>query len=793
MPMSMIAKREAGCPSRQRRDTSGCASFWVRPLEGAHDRQRQYGRASIIRREDRRMTALRVAACWTGAPTRAYSLYMNDRMARSTSHRANCVATSTLIALTCASVAMAQSPPQATTARIDSVMGARITSEKVFFVSPKAPDTVRALIAYDRRTGAWTLIDSVMKSANDIATVSASDDSVRVAPGWKLHGRFAASATDPQPYLKSDTSATRYPVRVTLSAATRRELERTWGVTKENPLSPFSRSVASFAVAGDYIWLGLEGGAVALGDADCSSPNDACVHRAGGVVQFNTRTRAMRFLLPPALKDASAAAMAVADGHLWIAAETEIVRYRIIPDTGVRPSPVDSSYPRDRIRALDSDGSLIALVTDAGVAVASGGAAAMSSRWFVVDDAADTTLVSLSATALTDDSLWSDSPVARAYKQRRGIRVLMDGLGLPLARRPAFRAAAGRLHPSRFLDFYEAYMIASGIRGADLAFLAGAEEAAGEALADTVFLPFLVAQLGMPDVAQADFAAMHRGVALDAMIRIPDGSGRGVVAGVLDTLRDPAHALRIATRLAAAKDARGQQWMLERIRDREHIAREIAAQRYGGYSPTLAAAYNLRDTTFAGAMLDLLKDPRLARHVLGPLTAIAMEQPALWRQIAVAAGRDSSLGGRLVRESHNPGVLSDPVTRRIVQDFARRMVRLPADTVERARFALDVRADVDLVAGAVRALVRYRDGSGIPDLVRLLRDGNPWDFDAAAHGLVNLTGNSAAPALRDINDQAQVARVRAYWSAWLARTRAPFPVVAADIGERAEAAYRRKP
>jgi hypothetical protein len=685
-----------------------------------------------------------------------------------------------------ASAMQAQQPRTAPSpVEITAADAIEITPAAVLFGNVVQAESLLVRVRYDRPSGQWAIAGQ-MASRRDAQASGASE--IEVAPGWTLVDPDR-DAAGPRPYLRSDRDSARFPVRVTLTVAARAELRRTWALPADEPVPPFTRSLTSWAHAGNYVWIGLRGGLLGEDEEECEGGTGArCDGYAGAIVQFNTRTRAMRFLLPAELSRASPSPMIVAQSHLWIGADTTVIRYRIIPDTGVRPAPF-ANAPTGTVRELRTDGRTVALLTTAGAAVADEGDTEWRTRWFELDDAADTTSFWLSA-APPPDTVHSDTTSASSYNARRGVRLLMDALRLPLARRAAFRRAASRLPASGYVELFGAYRERSTNPFASTFLIGGAEEEAEALLADSLFMPFLIEAMGAPDQI-ADDPGGHRTVAISALMRLPNGTGRRIVHATLDTMKDMRRGVAMATQLSRRGDMLATRWLLTRFADREFLARDLAMPAYES-SLIFGVPMELRDTAFAPALLELLPDPRFAHHVFGSLTTLATDAPWIWQRLVRRAAVDSSLAGVLLaRARYHDALSADREDWAILHVLARRIVRLGQDTVERKRFSLNTSPDVDLVSSAIGYLVRERDGGAIPDLLRLLREGNAWDFAAAAYAMVDLTGIDSAPPLGVTFEAPLRARVERFWAAWSQRTPRP-TVVSAAAGAAAVERYRQR-
>jgi hypothetical protein len=462
----------------------------------------------------------------------------------------------------------------------------------------------------------------------------------------------------------------------------------------------------------------------------------------------------------------------------------------VIPGTGVRPAPVDTAYPRgEELRAFASDGQIVALLSTDGVAIADAAGEEWRARWFDSDEAADTTMHWLTRSPPRPDTLMADTTGPRSYAARRGVRLLMDGLELPLARRPAFRATAARLPASRYIEvFYRYEEGAAQIHMQGV--LAGAGETAAAALADSVFVPFLIDALGAPDVGD-EGSAGTRGLALSALLAIPGGAGRPIVHAVLDTLHDMKRAVAMAQQMVAEHDDVGRRWLLAKFADRAFLAHELTVN-WPSSSGIFSVPYELHDTAFVPILLELLADPRFTLHAYGGLRALAFYAPRTWVDLTRRAAVDSSLTGGLLAQAASGGPLAfDPAARPILQGLARRVLRLGVDSAERQRFSLDITPNVEPVSSAARLLVLYRDADAIPDLVNVVRTGNFWDLTAAALGLVNLTGIDSAPPLPADTNTPSRDRLARFWTNWLARAPRPIVPVSAAAGAAAEQRYRK--
>lgn len=674
----------------------------------------------------------------------------------------------------------------ASTIDITTTDVARITRAAAFFGRiASSGDSIDVVVRYDRSFGTWRI-------GEERVALDSPQDSIRlelrVAPDWTLVDS-AVEDGPPRPYLRH-RDGTRIPVRVVLSPVAQAELRRSWDIPREERLSPFSRSIDAWAQRGDYVWIALRGGMLEnLNHERCEGgTGDACTDHFGAVMQLNTRTRAVRYLLPIEVRGARVQRMFVTERHLWIATFDDITRYRIIPDTGVRPAPIGNT-PRGSVRHLATDGRTVALVTSNGLGVAEGDASAWNSRWFAFDDAADVTSYWLATEPGADSVLAADTIGAASYGARRGVRILMDVLRMPVARRPAFRAAAGLLPASRYVEVYKSEGDDDGSPGfRDETVVSDP----ARALTHPTFLPFLIEALSTP-AAIDDSPGGHQIVAVAALMGLPNDAERRVLHGVLDTLRDMRVGVLIADQMAQAGDSVAKRWLMARLADRDLLAREVAPAAPSTTTGIFSVVAQLHDTAFAPPLLALLPDTRFTAYVLGTLAGFGTEAPRVWHALVRRAAIDSSLAGYLLHHaSQHPAPVDDAEGRVILHGLARRVLRLGTDTVVRKRFSLNIGSEVDLVTAAVSYVVRERDGTAVPDLLRLLREGNAWDAAAARFALVNLTGVDTAPAAPAWEDPAARRRVAIFWERWKART--PHPVVvSAEAGARAEARYRSQP
>jgi hypothetical protein len=582
---------------------------------------------------------------------------------------------------------------------------------------------------------------------------------------------------------------------VSLTPAARAKLARTLELEPGSPPPTFSRIVDGYANSGDYIWLGLKAWTMDNGSSGEPCENRFgmyCTEQWGGIIQFNTRSKTMRYLLPPLAGYNSPDAMVVAGGHLWLGKYDEVIRFRIIPGTGVRRASIDTTYPRGTIRSLESDGRLVALVSDNGVAIADAATATWRARWFGFDDTADTTLYWLTTRPAPPDSAPTDTTEAGSYGARRGVRVLMDALGLPTTERPAFRAAAARLPASRYIDFFDVYDRGSSNVDPE-AFLRGAYTEAVAALADSVFLPFLVRALGAKAPPGVDWrGGWYDGFALSALLAMPGDAGRRSARAVLDTVHDVQRAVGMALHMTNEHDEDGRRWLVTRFTDPVFLAHEVLTP-----SPESAdffsAISGLRDTTLAPILFDLLADPRMRAWAYDDLRMLGSVAPRIWSDLARRGVADSSLAGALLQDAANDtSIASDPGVRPFLHGAARRVLQLVADTSARKRFSTQLggRPDENLVSSAARLVAFYRGADAIPDLVRVLREGNVVDQYGAAAALVNLTGVDSAPAW---TGGLNVGRHARFWTNWLARAPRPIVAVSAVAGAAAAERWRMKP
>ena len=594
-------------------------------------------------------------------------------------------------------------------------------------------------------------------------------DTITVAPGWQLHRDPSGGPGE----LRSVTDRRSYPMDAHLSRASARQILREWRLAEDE--SPeFFDGISTYATAANYLW-------VALGGRDeCRRAGDED-RRSGAVVQFNMRTRTTRYLLPAQFKYCGAEHIAVAGGHLWIATPEAIVLYRIIPDTGVRPAAVEATFPRGRITAFAARDNLVAVASDSGLAVADASTGQWRILWLNEDEVADTTtrwLSSEKAAPFPD----ADTVGFASYVARRGVRVAMDALRLPMAQRPAFRAAAERTSAGPFVEVGLRYQERRFDDRLDAEYIAGVGEYVAQAVTDSVFLPSLAAALAQP-LPDDDWSDAHRRIALDAMMAVPRAAGQRMARAILDTTTDASRGVLIAESLMEARDASGGQWLLKKLTDHDFVASDIPARRNSGL---LAAAQQAEDTSFNRPLVELLLDPRLTRHLAGVVWTRAIHHPSLWIDIVRAAAKDSSLATMVMKQASVDSALRfDPQLRPTIEGLARRMIQLPRDSASRAPFGLDARWDIDVVSSAVDVVKWYRDPATIPDLVRLTQTGSFWDVAAASGALVYLTGRFDAPHMF-FGDQPDLpARVGRFWNRWWATATKPFVPVSASVGAAA--------
>ena len=626
---------------------------------------------------------------------------------------------------------------------------------------------VESSIRYLRGTDQWEAISERRPAAAQAA--SSLRDTVTVAPGWQLRRDPSGGPAE----LRSLADKRSYPMDARLTIASAGRMVREWKLTREE--SPdFFNGVTGYATSANYLW-------VALGGRDECRDTDDEDRRSGAVVQFNLRTRTTRYLLPSEFKYCGAEHIAAASGHLWIATPDAVLRYRIIPDTGVRPVAVDSTFPRGRITGFGAANDVIAVATDSGLAVADASTGAWRVLWLHEDEVADTTTRWLASDKQAPFPE-ADTVGAGSYVARRGVRLAMDALRLPAARRPAFRAAAQRASPGPFIELALGYQARRFDERLDVSYLSGADQFVPPSVADSLLLPFLSDALAQP-LSDDDWADAHWRIALEGMMSTPGTAGRRVARAILDTTTDARRGVLIATYLMEAGEASGRRWLLQKLADHDFVLADIQG---GWRSGLLAVARQAEDTSFSRPLLDLFHDRRLTRYLAGVVWTRAIHDRSIWVDIVQAAVKDSSLGTMVMKQAAaDSGLRFDPRLRPIIEGLARRMIHLPTDSVARAAFGLDARWDVDVASSAADVVKWYRDPATVPDLVRLTQTGTFWDVAAASGALVYLTGRSDAPHMFFGDERDLPARVGRFWARWWASTPRPFVPVSESVGAAA--------
>jgi hypothetical protein len=641
-----------------------------------------------------------------------------------------------------------------------------VAADTVWFCSEIYPSLQQTTFAFARSSREWRRLASVPPQCEKQTTEVPVEyrDTVRLAP------RLVSIAIRPAPnadgavvgrsYLRvqDSVSGRRIDLKPVLTPARVRKLIEQGVDIGDDTVATYIRSIAS---SDTLVWIGLSGGfAEGMGNL-------------GGIYKIDRRSGAYDFIINEKLGDHSVTGLASSGNWLWAATENpaEYGPYgdaglmRMDLRTGAWKSYTDSTsaLPDAWIRQMVSDGRILAIATERGLAVielATVGSARDSTgdeaiarwntRFFVPSFAGDSMMFELGTKADAPAGMLAEAPFTFVQRFARPghERLLFESLR---------RIPSDSLARAAYED----------------------AETGGKAIADPVLAPTFVALLASPGEGQLVAASAIGALGPRAPETAVMALRRAFLA--LDTvISDPAgSAIRrspMGRALIALGDSMPTKWARAAL---EQIVR----------SPNLSGGRGARPYIInaAAQILAQSKDP-LGLTLLMSVTPLATNVSHMEIASAFAADDTPQAWGALVSYTRSgklprihmmhritPAAINDPVVGARIREM------IHADLTG---------SDGDALMGAAQTVQRLRLAEFVPTLVDQLGSTTVDEtFRYFVHeALISVTGRSEAPVFVGKIPPASVT----WWKNWLASMNGKIVAVPVEAGDKALVAWRRR-
>ena len=620
--------------------------------------------------------------------------------------------------------------------QLPSVSAIVITPDTVWFCAESYPGATRTTFGFARASREWIRAGAERPACVNAPRIESFRDTVA------LGGRMSAIAMRPprdsndipqgRAFLRINDSVSgkQFQLKPPIDQRLRRLIQEGYEIGTDT----VAVEIQSAFVTDTIAWIGLAGGfAEGMGDL-------------GGIYRLDRRTGAWELITDSTLAERTVAGLAPVGEWLWVGTQNP-AEYGAYGDVGLLrfntrtrswKSYTDSTSPLPDalVRTMASQGNLLAVATERGLAVIELGAgtpgsgdeaiARWNTRYFVPGFAGDSLVFTLGDSA--------QAPLSRAQQA-----------------------------PFLFLQLYspvgQERLMYEAVKRVPLASLEqaawDAPESAGNLLADTSLVPLFMTMLSGNRDGQILAATAIGRLGSAAPETAVDALRRAFLA--MDTVSEPAVRSRARTftgiALVRLGDSTSTRWA------RNALDQLVRTRNTGSGGPAvrpdwvIAAAAEIVAYSRDPASLSLLMSVMpLASSISRPaiLNAFATyDTPQAWGA-AISFARSNQLPKADLLHRFTPGALRDPVVAARVRDMIRETVSAPQE--------------LDRMS-AMAAIRRLRLMEFAPALVSQLSDtsATPYAADGAVQTLISLTGQVNAPTY----SRHVTAETVEWWRRWL--------------------------